>query len=142
MRITRKARFHAAHRNQRLVGSKCESLHGHTYRVEVDFEFDAGGAVTVLFDELAADVERVTDLLDHAVLVDSTDREFTEALKRTNTWHIVPFAFPTSAENLAAWLLKEIVTKNGAAVRVRLAETDSSTVTAELEDLLTWPTTE
>jgi 6-pyruvoyl-tetrahydropterin synthase len=141
MMILRRARFHAAHRNQHLVGTKCESLHGHTYRVEVEFEFVEGGAVTVPFEDLARDVEGVTDILDHSVLVDAEDRALVRSLQGTG-WHVVPLPFPTSAENLAAWLLKAIHARNEAAIRVRLAETDSSIVTVELEDLATWPNTE
>jgi len=137
VRITRRHRFYAAHRNERMTGSKCERLHGHRYGVEVDFDFVAGGPVTVPFEDLDAAVEPILAALDHRTLVHAADVALIAAIDPS---HRVVFDWPTSAENLAAYLLASIREVEPSATALRLAETDSSVVTATVEDLERWPT--
>jgi 6-pyruvoyl-tetrahydropterin synthase len=135
MIVTRKAHFYAAHRNERMEGSKCQRLHGHRYGLEVDFHFDTGGAVTIPFETLDLSVSPWVRLLDHRTLLHEDDRELVGKVPDALT-----LPFPTSAENLAAWLLAQIRSLQPAARCVRLIETDSSVVTCTLEDLDVWPT--
>lgn len=137
MRILRRARFYAAHRNERMPGTKCERLHGHRYGVEVVFDFPTGGAVTVPFEDLDRAVTAVTGRLDHRTLVHARDAALVAAIAESDRF-VVPW--PTSAENVAAWLLAEIRKTTPAAIEVRLDETDSATVIATKEDLDLWPT--
>ncbi len=62
-------RFAAAHQLA-MVGSKCENMHGHNWRIEVYVtgeKLNAGG-VLVDFGEIKAHLARVMEKLDHKFL--------------------------------------------------------------------------
>lgn len=62
-------RFAAAHQLT-MVGSKCENMHGHNWRIEVYVtgeKLNAGG-VLVDFGEIKAHLARVMEKLDHKFL--------------------------------------------------------------------------
>ena len=37
--IKKSFHFHAAHRNEDLIGDRCFSIHGHTYYLDCHFQF-------------------------------------------------------------------------------------------------------
>ncbi len=83
--------FEAAHSLPHLpVGHKCRNLHGHSYRfrVECSGPLDARGFV-VDYAEISEVVKPLVARLDHQNLNEI-------------------FPFPTTAENIAGWLLDEI----------------------------------
>lgn len=138
MKITRRYRFYAAHRNQYL-NDKCSRLHGHRYGVEVTLQFataSQGTGVAMLFGHIDNLLSPVFEALDHRTLLHMLD-PLVGALPAS---HTVVLEFPTSAENLAAWLLQECVRRESRCVELALTETDSGTVTVGLEDLATWTT--
>ena len=87
----------------------CRNVHGHSYRMRVELfgEVDERGMVVDYFD-LKAAVEPLVDELDHAFLCDENDkpmRDFFDA----NPMKFVLVPFPSTAENIAAYLLDRIV---------------------------------
>lgn len=135
MKITREYRFYAAHRNAGLVG-KCSRLHGHRYGVQVDLDLPYGrSGVTLEFSHIDAQLVPVFEALDHWTLLDEND----ELAKRLGPDHVKAFAFPTSAENLAAYLLSECLTRLPYCTALRLRETDSAVVTVVPNDLKDYP---
>ena len=105
--------FSAAHR-VREIGGRCESLHGHTYKVQVFLEGKDLNAVGMLVDfrEVKRKVKKWVDKLDHTYL--------NESLKDIN---------PT-AENLARYLFErlqeEINCKGVRLSKVRVAEAEDA----------------
>jgi 6-pyruvoyltetrahydropterin/6-carboxytetrahydropterin synthase len=66
--------FETGHRLPHLLG-KCQSLHGHTWQVEVEFAgFLSQSGVIVEFGALKSDLRRwVDDELDHGLMLGSRD---------------------------------------------------------------------
>lgn len=136
MRVARRFRFYAAHRNP-CLSDKCARLHGHRYGVEVEIEVSPGhGGIGILFAKIDEALSAIFEALDHHTLL-SHDDPFTVFIPTEQT---VIFPFPTSAENLAAWLLARCRAKIPGCVSLSLTETDSSTIKATIEDLESWPT--
>ncbi len=109
--VTKSFRFEAAHALPHLPeGHKCRRLHGHSYRffVEVSGGLDARGFV-VDYAEIALAVQPLLARLDHHNL---------NAL----------FTFPTTSENLAAWLFHEIQRDLPQISRLVLEETAGTSV--------------
>ena len=107
-------RFEAAHSLPHLPeGHKCRNLHGHSYRfrVEVKGPIDGRGFV-VDYAEISEIVDPIVARLDHQNLNDL-------------------FARPTTAENLAMYLLKEVEDHLGRCHRITLWETPTSVVIYE-----------
>jgi len=71
MRVSRSFSFEAAHRLEEYEG-KCESLHGHTWRIEVTLEAPVGAdGLAFDFVRLEREVrENVLSRLDHTYLND------------------------------------------------------------------------
>ncbi len=116
--------FSAAHQ-LKLVGKKCENLHGHNWKVEVCVtgkKLDAAG-VLVDFGELKAHVADIMKALDHQFL---------------NEQVIFNDAFPPSSENIAIYItqcLQEKIDRPGIRVsRVSTWESDTSCATYINED--------
>ena len=135
MRVTRAYRFYAAHRNAGLAG-KCSRLHGHRYGVEVELDLPyTGHGVTVEFRDIDAALDPIFQRLDHWTLLDQAD----ELTARLGPAHVIAFDFPTSAENLAAYLLKACATALPGCIALRLRETDSAVISVTLDDLKEYP---
>lgn len=117
--ITKEVTFDSAHQLVDLVGSKCQNMHGHTYRLQVSVTGPIKGVVPMIIDfvDLKAAIIEVVDRLDHKVL----NTEFN--MKN-----------PT-AEFMAEWFQQEIDKLLPAGVtvsRVALWETPTSFVTLEV----------
>ena len=106
-RIAKEFHWEMAHRLPYHTGG-CQNVHGHSYRlwVEVEGEPDAQGMVMDYLD-LKAVVEPLVKQLDHSFLCDRSD-EVMMRFFHDNTLKVNYVDFPTTAENLAAYLLKEI----------------------------------
>lgn len=135
MQIERRYRFYAAHRNPEL-NDKCARLHGHRYGVSVRLVLPPTRAgVTMLFSEIDAVLGPLFDSLDHRTLL-AADDPLVPVLGEA----VVRLPFASSAENLAAWLLSLCAQRlPGCVESLALTETDSSTVTATMDDLSEWP---
>lgn len=133
MIIRRRYRFYAAHRNLSL-NDKCSRLHGHRYGVEVEVRVvPASAGVGMLFADIDAKLAPVFDAFDHRTILRLGD-PYVYTIE-----HAVVIPFHTSAENLAAYLLRQCVDRLPTVVSLSLQETDSATVHATLEDLGAWP---
>ena len=69
--------FNAAHRIC-SGGGRCGNLHGHTYRVRVDFACDRAGVWDADYKALRQLVYGVTDGMDYAVILSEDDPAFND----------------------------------------------------------------
>ncbi len=129
-RIAKEFHWEMAHRLPYHTGG-CQNVHGHSYRlwVEVEGEPDAQGMVMDYLD-LKTVVEPLVKQLDHSFLCDRSD-EMMMRFFHDNTLKVNYVDFPTTAENLAAYLLKEITLRLRESqnvlvkrLRVRVQETE------------------
>jgi 6-pyruvoyl-tetrahydropterin synthase len=140
MRVLRRFHFYAAHRNAD-IGGKCARLHGHCYRVEatIDFPYTSGG-VSLPFETIDKLVAPIFAEFDHRTIVDVYDSALMSQIPVNQR---IEVAFPTSAENLAAYFLRRITTvleDLGTPTELRLSETDSGTIICTPADLQHYPT--
>ncbi|HEY3764171.1 MAG TPA: 6-carboxytetrahydropterin synthase [Gaiellales bacterium] len=118
--IRKTFRFEAAHSLPHHAG-KCRGLHGHSYRVELCFE----GEIKPARGE--SDDGMVLDFLDvsawwHGQVEPLVDHRF---LNET-----MPEAFlPTTAENIAAWVLSLLIAAALPVTEVTVWETPSASAT-------------
>ena len=118
--IRKSFRFDAAHSLPNHAG-KCRGLHGHTYRVELVFEGDIkpargksdDGMVLDFLDVSAWWHREVEPLVDHRFLNDTLPEPF----------------LPTTAENIAAWLLTRLEDSSLPVSSVTVWETSSASAT-------------
>lgn len=99
-----------AHRLQFHEGG-CKNLHGHSYKVRVELtgEPDNHGMVMDYFD-LKKLVTPIVERLDHAFICDTSDTMMVEFFQK-NPLKVVYVDFPTTAENIAAYFVREIQKK-------------------------------
>lgn len=117
--VCKQFKFEAAHRLDNHSG-KCQRLHGHSYRVDVMARGpikERNGAsdegMVLDFAVLSTAWEPLHRMLDHRFLNDL-------------------FMFPTTAENLAEWMLEELHEQVPAVFSVRVWETASAYAQADL----------
>lgn len=125
---TRILEFDAAHRVLRHE-SKCATLHGHRYKVEVTCEassLDSVGRVVDFGVIKQKFGQWVDDNLDHTTIVNEADSDLIEWTSRDHARNgkRAPYLFPgePTAENLAKHLLEkadQIMQAEGAGLRVR-----------------------
>lgn len=136
MKLVKKYHFYAAHRNI-SAGIKCSRLHGHTYHVELTFDFSdkdtwQSDGITCLFSNVDALVEPIIKKYDHHLLLWQGDT-LCNVLKTAGEVFI-GLPFETSAENLSRWLLHEVRESTKLpAVKIVLAETQSSRVEYDIK---------
>lgn len=116
--VSRDFTFEAAHALAHLPEwHKCRRLHGHSYRMRVEARatrLDSSGFV-VDFAEIEQVVSPIVTRLDHRNLNDVFD-------------------FPTTSENIAAWIFHEIRKQLPSVIRVTLYETAETCVSFELPE--------
>ncbi len=107
----------------------CRNVHGHSYqmRLSITGALDENGMVVDYFD-LRDIVEPIIAQLDHAFLCDQSDSEMLQFLERHDMKRVV-VPFPSTAENIARWLLERISEPLARydhlkSIAVRLQETD------------------
>lgn len=109
----------------------CRNVHGHSYRMRVSVSgtLDGNGMVVDYFD-LRRILDPVIDRIDHAFLCDRSDAVMLAFLEENNLKRVV-VDFPSTAENIALWLLGQVAEElqgyeNIAEIAVRLHETDNT----------------
>ena len=109
----------------------CRNVHGHSYRMRVSVSgtLDGNGMVVDYFD-LRRILDPVIDRIDHAFLCESSDAVMLAFLEENNLKRVV-VDFPSTAENIALWLLGQVAEElqgyeNIAEIAVRLHETDNT----------------
>lgn len=114
--------FDAAHQLPNHAG-KCRNLHGHTYKVEAICEGpikqpngDSDEGMVLDFAEVKAAWKKLEPLLDHQFLNDTVPADYQ----------------PTTAENLASFIVDSLSEQLPQLVAVRLFETPTSYVEVSL----------
>ncbi|MFY8001955.1 MAG: 6-pyruvoyl trahydropterin synthase family protein [Candidatus Kapaibacteriota bacterium] len=109
-RIAKEFHWEMAHRLPLHAGG-CQNVHGHSYKlwVELEGEPDSHGMVMDYYD-LKTIVEPLVKQLDHSFLCDRSD-ELMMRFFHENTLKVNYVDFPTTAENIAVYLLKHITTR-------------------------------
>ena len=125
MKIKKKYHFYAGHRNK-SAGEKCGRLHGHTYNIEMTFEFTKmENGITMLFSDIDLIAEPIVKQYDHYFLLYEND-SLCEILDLANEPYI-KLPFETSAENMAIWIFNEIK-RELPITEIVLAETKTSKI--------------
>lgn len=107
----------------------CRNLHGHSYRMRLVVAGypDANGMVVDYF-EMRRIIAPFVEELDHAFLCDRSDTVVLTFLQDNDMKHVV-VDFPSTAENIATWMLEEVARRlaaqtNLTRIAVRLHETE------------------
>lgn len=140
MRVSKKFKWEAAHRIPWYNG-KCQHLHGHSYKMEVEFEgeTDANGFV-IDFHELKRMIQPLVEELDHTTIISEKDTELKQVFD-DKKWKYFLLPFDSTAENLCKYISSEITRLHSAtlkqhnitAVAVKIFETETSCATCKAE---------
>ena len=135
MKIAKEFSWEMGHRLPFHEG-KCKNLHGHSYKMRVEFEgkLDEHSMVMDYYD-VKKIIQPIVDELDHAFMVKSSDSDLMEALKKLNTKY-VEVNFDTTAENISIYFLSKIkdsdLPSNITKIKVRVLETENTYAEEEL----------
>lgn len=138
MKIAKEFRWEMGHRLQHHNG-KCYNLHGHSYKMIVEFTGDINpeGMVLDYFD-VKNIIAPLVDELDHSVVVSKDDSELLDALKRLGSDYVV-LDYESTAENLCLYFIDKIKEQklpgNISGLKVRVMETEN-TYAEEMAELL------
>ena len=130
MKIAKSFRWEMAHRLQCHKG-KCFNLHGHSYKMEVEFEGSVDSNTGMVLDYFAVKdiVAPLVKKLDHSVIIWEKDKILIEKISELNSAHVI-VPFESTAENLVGYFLEKIsksnLPKNIIKVKVRVCETENT----------------
>ena len=135
MKIAKEFRWEMGHRLQCHKG-KCYNLHGHSYKLVVEFTGNINDTGMVLdYFDVKEIVGPLVDELDHTVVVSKNDQQLLEFLQKLNTSHVI-VDFDTTAENLCFYFLDKIKEKelpsNITNIKVRVCETENTYAEEEI----------
>ncbi len=137
MKIAKDFRWEMGHRLQCHKG-KCFNLHGHSYKLNVEFEGDINDATGMVMDyfDVKDVVGPIVERLDHSVAVWDKDSALIKVLDELNSRKVV-LPFETTAENLCHYFLDEIknskLPENIKRVKIRVCETENTYAEDEIE---------
>ena len=129
MKIAKEFRWEMGHRLLCHKG-KCFNLHGHSYKLLVEFTgtTENNGMVLDYFD-VKKIVAPIVEELDHTVIINKDDVELLETIKKLNSAHVI-INYESTAENLCHYFLDKIkkteLPKNITKIKVRIFETEST----------------
>ncbi len=135
MKIAKEFRWEMGHRLQCHKG-KCYNLHGHSYKLIVEFtgSINETGMVLDYFD-VKEIVGPLVNELDHTVIVSKNDPQLLDILQKLKTEHVI-VDFDTTAENLCYYFLNKIKEKklpsNITNIKVRVCETENTYAEEEI----------
>jgi 6-pyruvoyltetrahydropterin/6-carboxytetrahydropterin synthase len=130
MKIAKDFRWEMAHRLQCHKG-KCFNLHGHSYKLQVEFEgnVDASTGMVLDYFDVKDIVAPLVNELDHTVIIWEKDEILLEKISELNSAHVV-VPFESTAENLVGYFLDKIANANLPTgikkVKVRVCETENT----------------
>lgn len=136
MKIAKEFKWEMGHRLP-FHNGKCKNLHGHTYKLMVEFSGrkDENGMVIDFYD-VKEIVGPIVEELDHSFLVCKSDSELISALKKLNS-RMVVVDYETTAENICGYFLSGIKSRrlpdNITSVKVWVYETESTYAVDEAE---------
>lgn len=129
MKIAKEFKWEMGHRLPFHKG-KCKNIHGHTYKIMIEFEGDLNenGMVMDYYDVKDV-VGPIIDELDHSFMVKSDDADIIDFLEKINSKHTV-VKFQTTAENICRYFLKKIseadLPKNITGIKAKVFETENT----------------
>ena len=135
MKIAKEFRWEMGHRLKFHKG-KCINLHGHSYKMMVEFsgDVDENGMVLDFYD-VKEIIAPIVEELDHGFLVYEQDKELIELLKKVNSKHTI-VNFESTAENLCKYFLTKIkekeLPKNIIGISVKVFETENTYAQEEI----------
>lgn len=111
MKIAKEFRWEMGHRLQCHKG-KCFNLHGHSYKLLVEFTggVEDNGMVLDYFD-VKEIIGPIVEELDHSVIISNKDMALKDAIEKLNSDHVL-VDFETTAENLCYYFLDKIKAAN------------------------------
>lgn len=109
MIIRKQFKFEAAHRVRSSTGSRCKnSIHGHSYIVEVFLEGDNSHDMVMDFGDLKHEIGEFMDSLDHATFLWlGDDIDYLDAMRKYSK-RIVTMKLDPTAENMAKAIMCKI----------------------------------
>ena len=126
--VSKQFRFYAAHRNTDLPG-KCESIHGHCYRLTVSVGSEINGSVSIPFASVEDAALPLIDQMDHSLLLWSGDPAREMLLASGACCKVYEVPFQTSCELMASHIMDELVAAGLNVTSIHLQETETSAVT-------------
>jgi len=130
MKIAKFFKWEMAHRLKCHKG-KCFNLHGHSYKMEVEFEGSIEKNTGMVLDYFAVKdiVAPLVNELDHTVIIWDKDTILIEKISELKSNHVI-VPFETTAENLVKYFLDKIsqanIPKEITKVKVRVCETENT----------------
>jgi len=130
MKIAKSFRWEMAHRLQCHKG-KCFNLHGHSYKMEVEFEGSVDSNTGMVLDYFVVKdiVAPLVKKLDHSVIIWEKDKNLIEKISELNSAHVI-VPFESTAENLVGYFLENIsksnLPQNITKIKVRVCETENT----------------
>ena len=137
MKIAKDFRWEMAHRLQCHKG-KCLNLHGHSYKMQVEFEgtIDPNTGMVLDYFDVKDIVGPLVEELDHSVIIWEKDSILIDKISELNSAHVI-VPFETTAENLVGYFLGEIsrtrLPKEITKIKVRVCETENTYAEDEIE---------
>ena len=129
MKIAKEFRWEMGHRLQHHNG-KCINLHGHSYKLLVEFtgEVDSKGMVLDYFD-VKKIIGPIVDELDHSVIISKDDADLLDVVKQLGSDHVI-IDNESTAENLCLYFLENIkktdLPNNISKIMVKVFETETT----------------
>lgn len=125
--VSKAFRFYAAHRNTDVPG-KCESIHGHTYRLAVRVFGKMSGSISIPFEQIEQAVAPLIERLDHSLLLWKDDPAKAALIASGACSKVYELPTQTSCERLAEHIMAELVNAGLNVESVALLETETSGV--------------
>lgn len=135
MKIAKEFRWEMGHRLP-FHNGKCRNLHGHSYKLLVEFEgdLDSTGMVMDYYD-VKEIISPIVDNLDHSFLVYKEDKKLIDALENLESKKII-VDYHTTAENICTYFLDKIknadLPNNIYKIKVKVFETENTYAEDEL----------
>ncbi|MBN1299875.1 MAG: 6-carboxytetrahydropterin synthase [Melioribacteraceae bacterium] len=135
MRIAKEFRWEMGHRLPFHDG-KCRNLHGHSYKMMVEFSGDPDQNGMVLdYYSVKEIIAPLVDELDHTFMVKNDDTELIDMLRKLNSNYVV-VDFHSTAENLVYYFIDKIksspLPSNIKGIKVKILETENTYAEEEL----------
>ncbi len=137
MKIAKDFRWEMAHRLQCHKG-KCYNLHGHSYRMQVEFEGNINSNTGMVLDyfDVKDIVAPLVNRLDHTVIIWNKDTKLIEKISELDSASVI-VPFETTAENLVRYFLEKILLANLPKeirkIKVRVCETENTYAEDEIK---------
>ena len=129
MKIAKDFRWEMGHRLPFHEG-KCKNLHGHSYKMMVEFSgnLDENGMVLDYY-VVKEIIQPLVEELDHSCMVKNDDTQLIELLHKMNSKHVIT-DFHSTAENMVYYFLNKIkaagLPKNIIGIKVKIFETETT----------------